>query len=155
MNQSLQEVQQLFIEWRQQKKYPREKIPKKLWKEAAQLIPKYSITRVTRTLKISAVSLKQKIKKYHSSINQSSKEVGFADRRPVEVNRTLSGNRLLSVPPLQSTLHCDRIEIQRKDGSRLTLYSQEDHVLDGKTLIRVFLGEDHASNGRRSACSTD
>ncbi len=140
MNQlSLQEVQQLFIEWRQQKKYPREKIPKNLWKAVAQLIPKYSITRVTRTLKISVAPLKQKIKKYHSSIDQSSKEVDF-----VEVNRTLS------VPLPQSTIHCDRVEIQKKDGSRLTLYSQEGTTLDGKTLIRAFLGKNHASN-----CSTD
>ena len=146
MNQpSLQEVQQLFTEWRQQKKYPREKIPNKLWKAASQLIDTHSITKITRALKVSAVPLKQKIKKYHSSIDQSSKEVGF-----VEVNRTLSGNRTLSVPPLQSTLHCDRVEIQRKDGSRLTLYSQEGMVLDGKTLIKAFLGEDHASN-----CPTD
>ena len=112
MNQpSLEEVQQLFIEWRQQKKYPREKIPKNLWKAAAQLIPKHSLTKVTTTLNISAVRLKQQTKKHHSSIDQSSKEVGF-----VEVNRTLS------VPMSQSPLHCGRAEIQRKDGSRLTLY---------------------------------
>lgn len=145
MNQSLQEVQQLFIEWRKQKKYPREKIPRNLWKAAAQLIPRYSITRVTRTLKISVAPLKQKIKKCHSSIDQSSKEVGF-----VEVNQSLSSHQSLNVPPPQSTLPCDRVEIQKKDGSRLTLYSQEGTTLDGKTLIRAFLGKDYASN-----CSTD
>ncbi len=146
MNQlSLQEVQQQFIEWRQQKKFLHEKIPIKLWKAAAQLIPKYSLTKVTRTLKISVAPLKQKIKKYHSSINQSSKEVGF-----VEVNRTLSSHQSLSVPLPQSRILCDRVEIQKKDGSRLTLYSQEGTTLDGKILIRAFLGKDYASN-----CSTD
>ena len=143
--QSLQEVQQLFIEWRQQKKYPREKIPNKLWKAATQLIPKYSNTKVTRTLKISADSLKQKVKKYHSSNDQSSKEVGF-----VEVKRSLNSELHLSLPSSQSTLSCDRAEIQRKDGSRLSLYSQEGSTLDGKALIKAFLGESHASN-----CSTN
>jgi len=142
MNQLLlQAVQQLFIEWRQQKKYAREKVPNKLWKAAAQLIPEYSITKLTCTLKISKVSLKKKIEKYHASIDPSSKEIGF-----VEVSLPSTNSRSLSAPIAQSTTHCERVEIQRKDGNRLILYSQEGNILDGMTLIRAFLGEKDAPN---------
>ena len=56
----LHEVQQQFEEWRKTRQ-KRERIPEKLWKSAVKLSKTYSISRISKSLRLNYTSLKNRI----------------------------------------------------------------------------------------------
>ena len=140
MNQSLQEVKEQFIEWRKQKSHPRQSIPDCLWQAAMSLIPHYTKSEIVRSLQLNYSALRQRI--------EVSKSVSSSEIQPV---RFVEVDFSSSEEPEQShPIFCDRVEVQRRDGSRLSLSAKEGHCLDGRGVLKLFLGgDDAASDGSK------
>ena len=123
----LKKVKKQFDKWRGVRK-PREPIPPELWSAAAELTHRYSITRVSRYLKLNFKDLK---KKANASGGQqkASPSVSFVEI-PWQGQANGSDGRPACV-----------IEVQRHDGDRmkLSLYGETQATVDH--LVRVFLGE--------------
>ena len=56
---SLEQVEQEFMNWRQNRRNSREAIPQDLWEKAAQLYPAYPTSMICQRLKLSGGELKQ------------------------------------------------------------------------------------------------
>ncbi|MDP6766179.1 MAG: hypothetical protein QF691_09070 [SAR324 cluster bacterium] len=140
MNQSLQEVKQQFIKWRKQKSHPRQSIPETLWQAAIALLPDYTKSEIVRTLQLNYSALRQRMEASQSVSSSEIQPVRF-----VEVDFSSPEESRHS-----DAIFCDRVEVQRRDGSRLSLYAREGESLDGMVLLKAFLGgQDAASNGSK------
>jgi hypothetical protein len=105
----LEEVAEHFAQWRSHKKQG-ERIPEPLWCEAMGLLCDYPITRVVRTLRLSATDLKKHQRELSDTKNLQ--ETGSAQGF-VEVDRSLIG------PALSPVASPVVIELHRPDGLRL------------------------------------
>ena len=65
---SLEQVEQEFMHWRQNRRNSREAIPQDLWKKAVQLYPAYKTPVICKRLKLSGGELRQQMLK---SCNQN------------------------------------------------------------------------------------
>ena len=136
MNQSLEEVQEQFIEWRKQKRQLRQTIPDPLWQAAIALLPNYTKSEIVRTLGLNYSALKQRLEESSPAPSSETQmvqlvEVDFSSAAPSYQPRSI---------------FCDRVEVERQDGSRLSLYAKEGDSLDGIVLLKTFLEESHASS---------
>jgi len=140
MTNPLQEVKQQFIAWRKQKRHPRQSIPDSLWQAAIALIPNYSQSEIVRSLQLNYSALRQRMEASQSVPSSKIQPVRF-----VEVDFSSPEESCRS-----DAIFCDRVEVQRRDGSRLSLYAREGGSLDGMVLLKAFLGgEDAASHGSK------
>ncbi len=124
----LEEVAEHFAQWRSNKKKG-ERIPEPLWCEAIGLLCDYSITRVVRTLRLSATDLKKRQRELsdNKSLQETGSAMGF-----VEVDSPLIGQALRSVAsPVV-------IELHRPDGLRLRVESAS--CADMLALAARFMG---------------
>ena len=110
----LEEVKKNFETWRSGRAGKRESIPQVLWQAAAGLCREYSITQVSRELRLSYADLKKRIP-----------EDNFVSHRFVEIDTThLAGQW--------------QIDCNRADGSRLRMTgSGQPPAID--TVLRSFL----------------
>jgi hypothetical protein len=110
---NLEEVAEHFAQWRSHKKQG-ERIPEPLWCEAIGLLCDYPITRVVRTLRLSATDLKKRQLELSDTkrVQETGSALGF-----VEVDSSLIGQAMSSVAsPVV-------IELHRPDGLRLRVES--------------------------------
>jgi hypothetical protein len=111
----LLELKARFETWRTNRKYMREPIPDELWKAAADLSRSYPPSLVGRVLKLDPSKLKKLLIKRsaHTSVRKKPQAAFF--QLPTE---TALPEVRSSLP--QSPTGC-RLQIERPDGSRLTL----------------------------------
>ena len=124
----LEEVAEHFAQWRSHKKKG-DRIPEPLWCEAIELLCDYPITRVVRTLRLSATDLKKRQLELSDtkSLQETGSALGF-----VEVDSSLIGQALSSVAtPVV-------IELHRPDGLRLRVESASG--ADVLALAERFMG---------------
>src|SRR5215470_10477846 len=111
----LLELKTRFETWRTNRKYMREPIPNELWNAAADLSRRYPPSLVGRVLKIDSSRLKKFLLKRspRTSVRRKSQAAFF--QLPTETVLPEVGSQLQQGP-----IGC-RLQIERPDGSRLTL----------------------------------
>jgi len=127
---TLEEAKQRFSVWRSQKKYVREPIPEELWDLALELSSSYGQSTVAYQLNINPRSLRHRCPSSPSQISLSS------EPSPGFVELSLSS---------VSSISCQRIEIERNDGHRLTLSAPANTPFSIPEVIQLFLGGGNAS----------
>jgi len=123
-----EEVAEHFAQWRRIKKKG-ERIPERLWSEALGLLSEYSVSEVTRTLRLSGADLKKRQAALADDKNScgSDSEIAF-----VEIDRHLVNP---SVRPNGTALV---LELERPDGLRLRI--QGTNGVEMLALVGRFLG---------------
>ena len=119
---SLESVAEHFAQWRSSKKKG-ERIPEHLWGEAIELLGRYSISQVVRTLCLSGADLNKRrgIRGGGGRRKRTAPEAAF-----VEINRT----DVAQASGLNVT--ASWLELQRPDGLRLRI-----HPSDGGELLAL------------------
>lgn len=128
---SITEGQRRFAEWRAQKRTLREPIPEELWELAVALTKTHSQQKVAKALRLNTGELSRRRKSNHQEDSPSS----VSHSRFVELN--------LSSP--HSSGQCQRIEIERYDGHRMTLCAPPNEPFHIQDANELFLGESDAS----------
>jgi hypothetical protein len=111
----LLELKARFETWRTNRKYVREPIPEELWNAAAGLSRRYPPSLVGRVLKIDSSRLKKLLIKRSPRTSNRKTPLATFFQLPAEIALPEVGS-----PLPQSTPGC-RLQIERPDGSRLTL----------------------------------
>ena len=111
----LLELEARFETWRAKRRYVREPIPDELWNTAADISRRYPPSLVDRVLKLDPSRLKKRsIKRSARTLTRKKPQATFF-QLPTEIALPETGSTLT-----QSHVGC-RIQIERPDGSRLTL----------------------------------
>jgi hypothetical protein len=111
----LLELEARFETWRTNRKYMREPIPDELWNAAADLSRRYPPSLVGRVLKIDPSRLKKfQLKRSARTSNRKKPQAAFF-QLPTEITLPEAGSSLPQGPTGY------RLQIERPDGSRLTL----------------------------------
>jgi len=109
------ELKTRFETWRRNRKYVREPIPNELWSAAADLSRRYPPSLVGRVLKIDPSRLKKfQLKRSARTSNRKKPQAAFF-QLPTEIALPEVRSALPQIPA-----GC-RLQIERHDGSRLTL----------------------------------
>jgi hypothetical protein len=111
----LLELKARFETWRTNRKYVREPIPGELWSAAAALIRRYPPSLVGRVLKLDPSRLKKFLIKRSARASGRKKSQATFFQLPTEIALPEVGSTLT-----QNPVGC-RLQIERPDGSRLTL----------------------------------
>jgi hypothetical protein len=114
-----------FAHWRQTRSHPAERIPQRLWKQAAALARVLPYSRVAQHVRISPSDLNKHMTTPH-------------DSKPVT---SPSSPRCVEVPPTPawpSATQAMEIELERPDGTRLCLKCPES-TSSVTALVRAFL----------------
>lgn len=111
----LLEIKGRFETWRTNRKYMREPIPDELWDAAADLSRRYPPSLVGRTLKVDSSKLKKLLIKRSPRTSTRKKPQAAFFQLPTEIALPEIGS------PLPQNLTGCRLQIERSDGSRLTL----------------------------------
>lgn len=131
---TLEECQQHFAAWRSQKKSLREPIPEELWELAVELTDNHSQKKVASALSLNVNELSRRRK----SPRRNNQEV--SESKPHFIELELTGANLSG--------QCQRIEIERYDGHRMTLLAPPDNPFSIQDAMKLFLGGDDASSQR-------
>ena len=113
-----------FAHWRQTRAHPAERIPQRLWEQAAALAQVLPYSRVAQHLRVSPSDLKKHMAPSHDARSPVASPPPF-----VEVP---------SAPAWFPTTAAMEIELERPDGARLRLHGPES-TLPVAALVRVFL----------------
>jgi len=111
----LLELKARFETWRTNRKYVRESIPDELWNAAADLSRRYPASLVGRVLKLDSSKLKKLLIKRSARTSVRKKPQATFFQLPTE-----SALLEAEAPLPQGPTGC-RLQIERPDGSRLTL----------------------------------
>jgi hypothetical protein len=111
----LLELKARFETWRANRKYVREPIPDELWNAAADLSRRYPTSLVGRVLKLDPSRLKKLLTKGSARTSVRKKPQAVFFQLPTESALLEVGSSLTQIPT-----GC-RLQIERPDGSRLTL----------------------------------
>lgn len=125
----LLEIKGRFETWRTNRKYMREPIPDELWNAAADLSRRYPPSLVGRTLKLDSSKLKKLLIKRSPRTSTRKKPQAAFFQLPTEIALPEIGS------PLPQNLTGCRLQIERSDGSRLTLTLPS---LDLASISRLF-----------------
>lgn len=121
---SLEQVRQRFESWRQRRK-KRTRIPKSLWEAAVALSEAYSISHLSKALRVNHTALKNQIAKFNTPEPSRSDLSAFLELpSPAE-------------PFLESS-----IEMIKSDGSVLRMHVKGAGCMDLVELGRAFLATD-------------
>ena len=121
---SLEQVQQRFESWRRHRK-KRTRIPQNLWKAAAALSETYSISHLSKALRVNHTALKKRVAQFNALEHSRSDVTPFIEL-PVPVE-----------PFLESS-----IEMIKSDGSVMRMHVKGAGGLDVVELGRAFLAMD-------------
>ena len=121
---SLEQVQQRFESWRQRRK-KRTRIPQNLWKAAAALSDAYSISHLSKALRVNHTALKNQVAKFNTPDPRLTDVSPFVEL-PVPVEPFLNAS----------------IEMIKSDGSVMRMHVKGAGCLDVLELGRAFLAID-------------
>ena len=128
----LLELKTRFETWRTNRKYMREPIPDELWNAAAELSRRYSPSLVGRVLKLDPSRLKKFLQPpAHTSTRKKPQTAFF--QLPTEIALPEAGSSFPQRPVGW------RLQIERPDGSRLTLTLQSLDLVSISRLCADFL----------------
>src|SRR5215510_2835094 len=128
----LLELKTRFETWRTNRKYMREPIPDELWNPAAELSRRHPPSLVGRVLKLDPSRLKKFLQRPAHTSTRNKPQTAFF-QLPTELALPEAGS---SFP--QRPVGC-RIQIDRPDGSRLTLTLQSLDLISISRLCADFL----------------
>ena len=121
---SLEQVRQRFESWRQRRK-KRTRIPQNLWKAAAALSETYSISQLSKALRVNHTTLKNQVAKF------ATLESSLSD-----------GSAFVELPGLAESFLESSIEMIKSDGSVMRMHVKGAGCLDVVELGRAFLAMD-------------
>jgi len=121
---TLEEVSAHFKHWRQIRKNRREPIPKKLWQQAADLSRQYSVSSVSKELRLGYMDLRERV--YGPSISKP--EINKKDPTFIEIK--------YQQPFLVSEA---TVEIEDKNGLKMKVCFKGKPDFDLLNLAKVFL----------------
>jgi hypothetical protein len=122
---TLEEVAEHFERWRQNKKKG-DRIPQRLWDEAIGLVQTHGVSRVTRTLRLSATDLNKRLGIVGA---RQRRQAPVAEAAFVEIEHTP-----IAAPDAQTHW----MELERPDGMRLRIRPSQG--ADMLALLERFLG---------------
>jgi len=122
---TLEEVAERFERWRRNKKKG-DRIPQPLWDEAIGLVQTHGVSRVTRTLRLSATDL-----------NKRRGIVGTRQRRQAPVAEA-AFVQIEHTPIAAPDAEMQWMELERPDGLRLRI--RPTHRVDMLALVDRFMG---------------
>ena len=125
----LLEIKGRFETWRTNRKYMREPIPDELWNAAADLSRRYPPSLVGRTLKLDSRKFNKLLIKRSPRTSTRKKPQAAFFQLPTEIALPEIGS------PLPQNLTGCLLQIERSDGSRLTLTLPS---LDLASISRLF-----------------
>ena len=135
-NLTLEELEVQFQAWRHQKKCLREKVPEELWKRAIALTDRYGVAPLIKRLNLNYHGFKRRL--------------GKKDLEPQAVIQKETASAFVAVDiPFSSPSSfatCDRVEVERVDGTRMRLYALANQSFDVHSLMNTFLEDSPASN---------
>ena len=120
---NLQSVEKQFEQWRNQKTHRREAIPEELWNSVICLSSQYSRSQLSKILHLNSSVLKSKLENHHTISKPT-------DESFVEV-------RFDSIEESSGT--CSRLEVERRDGSRMRFHFEDRSSVPICSLIQTFL----------------
>ena len=121
---TLEEVNAQLENWRKTKKSIREPIPQKLWQEAIELTRQYSISSVSKALRLSYTDLKDRV--YGPSVPKPKNKERDPDFIEIKCEQPFPG--------AETT-----IEIEDKNGSKMKICFKGKPDLDLMNLAKAFL----------------
>jgi len=116
---TLENLREKLVKWRETKRYPREPVPKDIWKDATELARKYSIYKVSKSLSLNYVNLKARV-------------TGPSKKKPE--NKKMPFIELGQLPPAKEIV----LEMENKKGSRLKICLKGSTGFDPMDLVRTF-----------------
>jgi hypothetical protein len=129
----LLELNTRFETWRANRKYLREPIPNELWNAAADLSRRYPTSLVGRVLKLDPSRLKKFLLKRSARTSNRKKSQATFFQLPTEIALPEAGSPLPQCPTGY------RLQVERPDGSRLTLTLPSLDVVSINRLCADFL----------------
>ena len=123
---TLEEVSAYFKHWRQIKRNHREPIPKKLWQEAVELTLQYSLSTISKELRLGYTDFKERV-------NASS----VPEPKDKEIN-----SDFIELKYEQPFLVSEAtVEIEDKNGSKMKICFKGKPDLNLMNLAKAFLGK--------------
>jgi len=116
---TLDNLREKLVKWRETKRYPREPVPKDIWKDATELARKYSIYKVSKALSLNYVNLKARVMG-PSKKKPKSKKTPF-----IELGQLPSAAEIV-------------LEMENRKGSRLKICLKGSIDFDPMDLARTF-----------------
>ncbi|MCP4762115.1 MAG: hypothetical protein GY870_10050 [archaeon] len=116
---SLEEVENDFDIWRDNKKSKSDKIPNKLWRKTLRLLKEYPKNIITKTLRLSSSQLNDKLKQADECTNKQQ----FVQINPLINPGSQNNGQLI-------------LELTRADGFVLKAYNCSQNL---ETIVSVFL----------------
>ena len=129
---TLEEVAIEFQEWRSQKKYKQERIPKNLWSQTKSLALSHSPSIVAKTLGLNLRDLKKRLNL-----------IGPPESTKKSSQEFIETQLPSSIYPVSV---CQEVEVERVDGSKMKLSASGDQFFDLHTLMKVFLESNHVAS---------
>jgi len=121
---SLSEVTAHFEHWRSTR-IGKSRIPAHLWQEALDLYPSYTVTEITKPLRLGHSDFKKKIAQSHQEL------------APTDFIRIDQTSRKMDVSVAhQATHQTSTIELEKGDGTRLRI----QHDLNDQALLSIIKG---------------
>jgi hypothetical protein len=133
---SLQEIYHQLENWRRNKRSTKERIPESIWQATVELTCEYSIGHLSKKLGLSYTKLQARVK-HHKQLSQP---------QPTPIHFIAVDVPVESMCPPMKESQCDRIQIERTDGLKMTLFARQGKGMDTQGLVETFLGVSHASN---------
>lgn len=119
---SLEQIQIRFETWRQRRK-KRTRIPKSLWEAAVGLSEEYSVSHLSKALRVNHTALKRQIEK----MRPAQDSVPHASTTFLE----------LPIPPLNTVPECT-VEIFRNDGAVMKMHLKGNSGSDFLEMSKAF-----------------
>ena len=121
---SLESTKEHFEEWRRTRNGSRQKIPGHLWEEAFSLVGIHRPYQICKVLRLNYGDFKKKAQRFKSDRPSS-----FVELNLDEMNFTgLPGNDRFCF-----------LELERRDGTKLRVYSREESSRDLKDVLSRFM----------------
>jgi hypothetical protein len=136
-NLTLDEAKRHFEDWRKERKSLREPIPEKLWEIAVSLTGQHSLTDIVKALHLGHNNLKERAEKHYELIRSDNPPQATFVEVTVPIRESLTPVRPVG---------CSRVELEKRDGTRMHLIANSEQGFDPSLLIQAFLGESHASD---------
>lgn len=122
---TLESLKAEFEKWRREKRAKSEAIPEELWDKAMKLYPEYAASQICWQLRLEK---KRLLKRLAEKGEPEKKNGGFLQ---VQVERRTGPG---------ASFVCERIEVERADGSRLRFYGHGAFEFGAGELVSSFLG---------------
>jgi hypothetical protein len=130
---TLEELREQFEQWRKNKLPKERRIPEQMWEAAVELSSKYPFALIVKELRLNRDEYKRRLglKKQNQPTQELMVKSDFVEI-PVHLMEGLYQHN--------NNHRCEKVELERADGTKMRLYAANGGQLEAISLIKVFLG---------------